>query len=48
MIQTDLCAKHAKDFTAFVVYNCLLDLVIQDWYAEPGLIVNVSFVIDLS
>lgn len=48
MNQTHLRAKHAKDFTAFVVYNCLLDLVIQDWYAEPGLVVSVSLVIDLS
>lgn len=48
MSQTNLCAKHAEDFTAFVVYNCLLDFVIQDWHAEPGLVVSVSLVINLT
>jgi hypothetical protein len=48
MGQTNLGAKHSKDLTAFVVYDGLLDFVIQDWYAESGLVVSVSLVIDLS
>lgn len=48
MILTNLCAEHAKDFRTLVIHNFLLNFVIQNWYAEPGLIVRVSFVIDLS